>query len=353
MKIKNFVTIKWIFLSAISYCLSGTSLLAQDIHFSQYYASPLSLNPALTGFFSKQRDYRIAANYRNQWASIANPYVTYSGSADFQLYKNEFKNNDWLGGGIYFLKDKAGSGDLSMTKIHGSLAYHKSLHPKDDHVLSLGMQAVYANKSLDFNKLIFGNQLDDDGLNGQSNGEPITGNKINYIDLNMGVFLYTRLNQKLAFTSGVSLFHLLTPKESFLGNENNTLSIRPLYSIGSVISITDQIDLTPSLIYMRQQKAQEFHISVLANFRILTDEKSFLSEAILFGGLQFRGSNTDALVLVTGIEVKDVRVGISYDINVSDLTPATNGRGGVELSVIYLGAWREIKSEVIIPCFRF
>lgn len=327
--------------------------LAQDIHFSQYYASPLSLNPANTGFFSKKKDYRVAANYRSQWGSISVPFVTFSGSVDAIALKDKFKNNDWLGAGLIIFNDKAGDGNLTTTKVQLSGTYHKSLDKWDRNILSFGIQPAYIIKSINFSKLVFGNQLDNDGPNGQPSNEPVAASSISYFDLNAGFAWFLRTSDRLSFSIGISAFHIVQPRESFLSIVNNRLAMRPLLNANSVITINDKIDFVPGCMLMKQKGATEIQISAIGNFKILSSYDVWLSEAIVFAGLQFRAGNTDAAILVAGTEIKNVRVGISYDINVSTLVPASNYKGGIELSVIYLGAIGQTVTDVLVPCFRF
>src|SRR6476661_4653927 len=97
---------------------------AQDLHFSQFFNSPLVTNPANTGFIP-EGDYRLGVNYRNQWASItAFPYKTMSAFGDVQVMPNQ-ENTGWLGVGGLILRDVAGTGSLTSTKIYGSVAYHQ------------------------------------------------------------------------------------------------------------------------------------------------------------------------------------------------------------------------------------
>src|SRR5215218_5930616 len=118
---------------------------AQDLHFSQFFNSPLTTNPANTGFIP-DGDYRLGANYRNQWSSIMTvPYKTMSIFGDAQLLKDRMENG-WIGVGGVILKDVAGSGNLTSTKIYGSVAYHQLLG--DSSLLSLGFNAGYANKRI-------------------------------------------------------------------------------------------------------------------------------------------------------------------------------------------------------------
>src|SRR5882762_6792269 len=106
----------------------GSALLmqAQDLHFSQWFNSPLTTNPANTGFVP-DADYRLGANYRNQWSSVMSvPYQTMSIWGDAQVFRNRIQSG-WLGLGGVILHDVAGSGSLTTTRVYGSIAYHQML----------------------------------------------------------------------------------------------------------------------------------------------------------------------------------------------------------------------------------
>src|SRR5688500_14265536 len=100
--------------------LAAITANSQDLHFSQWYNSPLTTNPANTGFIP-DADYRMAANYRNQWSSIMSmPYKTMSVWGDVQLFRDRIESG-WLGAGGMILRDAAGSGSLTSTKVYGSV----------------------------------------------------------------------------------------------------------------------------------------------------------------------------------------------------------------------------------------
>ncbi len=106
--------------------ITAMSASSQDLHFSQFFNSPLTTNPANTGFLP-QSDYRIGANYRTQWAQTAGvPDKTFSVFADAQVLREKIENG-WFGIGAVLLSDRAGTGNLVSNKIYGSVAYHQEL----------------------------------------------------------------------------------------------------------------------------------------------------------------------------------------------------------------------------------
>src|SRR5688500_8005409 len=140
--------IKFIFFTILA---SAYSLSAQDIHFSQYNTSPLTLNPALTGFYTG--DYRITFNYRSQWGSFTDPYRTLAASFEVSAFKGKLKN-DHLGIGLSFSNDKSGEIELGTNYITLSAAYRKTLGyaVRKKHALLLGVQTVFLKQNLNSEK---------------------------------------------------------------------------------------------------------------------------------------------------------------------------------------------------------
>ena len=130
---------------------------AQDVHFTQFTASPLIVNPAFTGNFSGQ--WRASAIYRDQWRSVTSPFQTYAASFDAPIV-NDLTIDDYLAGGIQMYNDRAGDGNLSNLSALASIAYHKFLGKNVDKVLSVGFQGGYTQKSIDLSRLYFGNEFD-------------------------------------------------------------------------------------------------------------------------------------------------------------------------------------------------
>ncbi len=322
---------------------------AQDIHFSQFYSSPLTLNPASTGLISSK--FRIAANYRDQWASISAPYRTFSGSFDLPfLYKQLHKN--YFGAGIILLSDKSGTGELSNQSIYLSLAYHQKIgkgkNPK--HYLSIGSQAGYVQKSVNINKLVFANQYDPSTkvFDLVSRETFQAASTFGYADFNAGAMWSSYLSENFSVYAGATMHHLTKPAESFLVfNSNNLLNDLYTFHIGTKIGINDYVYISPTLIYLAQTQSQEFTIGSSIGFQVNEDKKA--PTAFYFGAYYRLG---DAAVALVGFESNLTRVGFSYDFNVSSLRAASSYRGGFEMSLVYEGNPKTSPRKVIY-CPRF
>ena len=338
---KTFTTL----LLFVGCCILGR-LVAQDIHFSQFYASPLTLNPALTGVIDGS--YRVAGIYRNQYRSFTTPYVSYSASYDMKLLQ-KYTKNDVFGVGGVFVGDKSGDGALNMYSGMISLSYHKSLGKKHNHFLGLGIQAGYTQKSVNWATLTYPDQhigVSDFTL---PTGESGLKSTVSYFDLQAGFLHQSWVKEEIGIFTGLSIYHLTNPQESFSSSEMR-LQNRITAHAGAYIKVVKHFYLTPNLIYQYQNKAQEFNIGT--GFEYHMDTKK--SPLILFIGLWDRISATDAFIVSAGIEYYKVRLSFAYDITTSSLTAATQSRSAFELALIYTGLFKSsgFNYPRLVPCPR-
>ncbi len=304
---------------------------AQDPHFTQFFASPMTLNPAFTGYFSG--DLRLSGNYRSQWRSIASPYITGTLAADFGILKNSIPYTDTWGAGILALYDKTGAGALTSNFIAASTAYHKGLDVEGNHTLGLGVQMALVQKRVDQSKLIFEQQIGDNGYDPSlPSGETISNTNISYLDYNVGLLYSGLVGESSNIYLGASYYHFTQPTETFLDNNNNRLSYRYTVHGGGSFPVNGGNRIHVSAHYMRQNQAVETTMGAAYGF-LLNDMPD--SPTIFYVGSWFRLK--DAVNPYVGLEFNSFKVGLSYDMNVSTLKPASNYRGGMEISVIYIG----------------
>jgi type IX secretion system PorP/SprF family membrane protein len=317
---------------------------AQDIHFSQYYFSPLSLNPANTGNY--KGDYRIFGNYRSQWRELDKAYNTYSAGGDMNFYPKNIN----VSPGLIFLNDRSAS-YLSVTKILPSLAVHFKVA---GFKLHFGVQPGLVIKALDFYKHSFPNQLNwNTGSfdNGLPNDEPNAGQRSTYFDLNAG-FAASRRFGKLEPEIGFALFHINRPNESFLSNSGNRLPMREAYNVGLSYSVTPVIILKGHSLYGYTTDATDW-VSGL-NVEYVLSRNAFFHNSV-FAGFMWRDGfkrNFDASIITAGFNYSHYTVGFSYDITMSELKTSVNGRGAFEIAFIYRAKSTRLTKR-IIPCERY
>jgi type IX secretion system PorP/SprF family membrane protein len=313
------------------------SLKAQvDPHFSQYYAYPLWLNPALTGVING--DTRISGNYKNQYAALNNAYQTTALSADF-------RPTSQIGVGLNVLNQKAGSAGFNYFSGYGTFSYGIRVSNDGNQRLSFGIQAGIINRSFDPNKLQLGNQYNpetgqyDPSMPGN---ESFQNTSATVFDAGAGVFYYDGDPMKTAnLFGGVSVGHLSRPKDPFsISGSDARIPLRYTVNAGIRIKASDFIDIVPHGIFIKQQYAQEKAIGGYTEFKLLND-RGFIAGAMY----RFK----DAAIANVGYHVNSLIVGASYDFNTSSLRRATNSAGGIELSVSYVFRKRISEPEPICP----
>lgn len=299
---------------------------AQDIHFSQFLSSPLTLSPGATGHFNG--DYRIAANHRTQWRSVTIPYQTFGGSFDM---RNSFKVQN-LGTGIAIYNDKAGDSEFSTLMVNLSGSYTIPISNDSLHYLTGGIQAGVSQRSINYNRLYFDNQFN--GIRYDSNlstGESFVREGYVKLNLNSGLAWTFTPKQRTRVMIGLTVFNLTKPKQTFYADPTIKLDRRLAIFGSAQIPIAEKMDVLPAIHIMSQGKYKEYIAG--SNLRYVLQNEFWKYRAIYAGAFLRAG---DAGYIVVGMEYNDLNVGISYDINTSGLRPASNGRGGLELSLIYV-----------------
>jgi type IX secretion system PorP/SprF family membrane protein len=318
--------------------------LAQDVHFSQYYFSPLSLNPANTGNY--KGDYRLFGNYRSQWRDLDKAYNTFSAGGDINL----FPKNVNVSPGILFLRDRSAS-YLSVTKILPSAAIHIKLAGFKLHA---GIQPGIVIKSVDFYEHSFPNQLNwgtgqfDKDL---PNTEPNAGQRATYFDLNAGVAASRKMG-KWEPEIGYAAFHLNRPSESLLADKNNKLPVRSAVNAGLSYQVKPNVILKLHSLYGYTTKANDW-VSGL-NVEYILSRKSFFTNSV-FAGFMWRDGfkrNFDAAIVTAGINYSHYTIGFSYDITQSELKTSVNSKGAYEIAFIYKAKSTRLTKK-IIPCERY
>jgi type IX secretion system PorP/SprF family membrane protein len=314
----------------ILFLLINTALRAQDPHFSQFFASPLTLNPAYTGKFDGS--FRVAGNYRNQWPTINNAFTTATASIDMPILANRLPEYDTWGVGILALNDQSGNKILNNNFIGVSTAYHKGLDENGYHQLTIGFQGSYASKRLDINRADFEDELTALGFTGVTSEVFNNTNEValNYFDFNTGLMYSGTTNGENSFYAGASVYHINRPKETFLGG-NYLLQPRVTIHGGGYIPVGQYKMFHGSFIHQRQVNAVETVLGGAMAFNVNYDEENPIE---LYTGLWYRFN--DAFIPYVGVEISGFRIGFSYDINNSSLNTASNGRGGTEISLIYV-----------------
>lgn len=320
------------YLFAFGLILSTVLLSAQDLHFSQFYAVPQQNNPAFTGFFKE--DIRANAIYKNQWQALGNTYNTIGAGVDAGLLKTKLKGSI-LGIGLNVFSDKAGDIDFSTNIVNLQLAYTQRLGYNAPSYLSLGFQAGATFRSVDLSKATFGNQFINNGYdNTLPNNENNLFTSYRFINMGLGVLWFYEPTDEVNLYVGAGMFNLLRPNQSFFSGVNEDLYHRYTAQMGAQIKFTDKISAKPAIFFQRQGPFQEMLLGSFITYDLNGGNKN--ADKLAFsGGLWYRLQ--DALIPTARLEYKDFNFTLSYDLNISSLTRASNANGGAEISIIYKG----------------
>lgn len=323
----------------------AASLHAQDLHFSQFFNSPLTTNPANTGFIP-DADYRLGANYRNQWSAVMTvPYKTISVFGDAQLLRNKLENG-WLGLGAVLLNDQAGSGSLTSTKIYGSVAYHQMLGLSS--LVSAGFNLGWANKRIDQSKLKFPDQFDGKFFdNSLPTSVFLTNNNVSYFDVHAGMNYAYFPDENIYINAGYSIQHVNRPRETFFNDQtiDNRIPMRHTGFVNAILKLNDRVIINPNAYFSTQARASELVFGLNANYNL-----SEYGEKQLLAGLYYRLG--DAIAPMVGFEIKNIQFAFSYDVTLSSLSKFNNYRGASELSIIKKGFYPDnVDRQSICPKF--
>lgn len=327
---------KRIFLPAAIFL--GVIVQAQDVHFSQLSETPLLLNPANTALGN---DFFAAINYKDQWRAVTAPYRTFNVGAGFALAKK--KNGNHLGLGFNVFSDKAGDGGMGTTT--GDLHFSGVVAANDNNFLSGGLSAGFGQRSLNYGKLYWDNQYD--GMQYDATlptGEPTTFANYGYFDLSAGLgWHYSEGHSTLSsndariFTAGIAVHHINRPVYSYYGDTDQKLPMNIVAHGNAAIGLKNHsLVLEPAYLLMFQGAHREINAGLM--FKYITQEASKYTgrknaSAVALGGYyRFK----DAIAAEARYEFSNWAIGMSYDINMSDLSTASHARGGLEISVRFL-----------------
>ncbi|MBL7747558.1 MAG: PorP/SprF family type IX secretion system membrane protein [Chitinophagaceae bacterium] len=320
---------------------------SQDLHFSQFMNSPLLTNPANTGFIP-DGDYRLGANFRNQWSSItAFPYKTMSAYGDVQTGNSE--STGWLGVGGVILRDVAGTGVLTSTKLYGSVAYHQMINAGS--LVSLGFNVGWANKRINTSSLTFPSQWNGKFFDaGQIGTAPkLDANNINYLDMQVGLNYAYFPTDEIYFNAGFSAMHVNRPKETFFGTTSDSrIPTRYTGFLNGSFKVNDRVIVNPNVYASLQAKSYEIVGGMNVHYNLSGD-----GEKVLIAGAYYRYK--DAVIPMVGLGYKDINFTFTYDATMSELKTYNNGRGAFELSIVKQGVidrYRGNKRESMCPSFK-
>lgn len=298
-----------------------------DPHFSQYQHTPLWINPAKAGQIDG--DMRLIANYRNQWNSITNPFVTSSISYDTRVPKYFGKSCSYFGVGLYMLGDLAGDANFRTMMGEVALSYHQSLSRRGKPTyMSVGLMIGGGQRTFDATKLYFDSQYDGNTLvGGLPSGENFSRTSLLYLDISAGLNFAIAIGKKSGLSIGLGMYHLNRPNISFMDDAEERLYARTTLNVEGSFALgrDKKLFLQPTVVFMRQARHSEFVGGMIVKY--MTSDRVAIS-----GGALFRSS--DAISPMFRLDFKPIALAFSYDVNTSNLSRASNYNGSMEVTII-------------------
>ena len=335
------VTIIFIFI--IGLIASSYTLLAQDIHFSQFFEAPLLRNPSLAGIFTG--DIRVQIVYRDQWNTVTNAYRTGSVNAEYKMPIG--KGDDFITTGLQILYDRAGTIGWTSAHILPALNYHKSLSNDHNRYLSLGFMGGPVQRWFDPSKMTTNSQYD-----GMGTGENLSKPRYTYLDGSVGMSFNSDMGDNPAnnFFLGAAYHHFNRPNKAFYRNANIELNPKWVFSGGLRFGVTDYAYLTFQADQTLQGGFKETVAGAMYGLKLGGDPEH--PDYTIHAGGFIRWN--DAIIPVVKLDYNPFSIAISYDVNISKLKLSSYGRGGVELSVSYIGFVNKDRSALsTLRCPRF
>lgn len=303
---------------------------AQDVHFSQIHATPMALNPAMTGVFEGTG--RFIGNYRNQWKSVTADYKTFMFSGDMNISGPTSNSILGIGGLIY--NDVAGDLDFTTNAAYGSVSVMQSFDGTGDHILSLGLQVGKVGNRFDPTKILAYDveyELLQDGVN-----------NLSYVDISAGMLWYMKFGGGEYLYLGGSMLHTNNPIVSFFAgtpDEQNALYRRFVFHGGANLNVSNNYTIIPNFIYMTQGPNRELTMGTfarMANRGAKADSPASFMLGAWFRAFAHNGAiSADAIIGAMRIDYTNMSFTFSYDVNVSTLGHISAGRGGPEVSLMY------------------
>ncbi len=321
--------------------LGSIRVQAQDIHFSQFYMSPLNLNPAMTGVMNCK--IRLVGNYRNQWSSVLRDraFNTYSASYDQRFPTGRY---DYFGVGATFWGDRVGTGNFATTqaKISGSYSRRMGGDRVRRHYAVVGAEVGVSQRSLNFQRLLFGTQHD-----GRGGGNPdlpsfepdYERDKFLFADMSAGLLWFSILDKDNSFYAGLAYSHLNRPNQSFGDGDYVPLYGKLTFHAGGDLALGSQMSVLPGVVTLFQ--GPSFQLNFGTSFRFTFQQNRYEEQSFQLGiwtrlaNRPEKGVLNDAIILSTRFDYNNFGIGFSYDINTSSLRNATNGNGSFEFSLLY------------------
>ncbi len=333
---------------------------AQDALFSQFYAIPVSLNPALAGTYEGR--YRLAGVYRDQWRSmLEEPFTSYGLGLDLKFNTDSRGiSKDFFSAGIYFQSDRAGILEYTLNQMFILGSYHKSLDNTGTQFIGGGFQIGMNQRNINFANATFQDQFN--GIDGYTLGtlELLPENNFAHSDFAAGISYINAPKKGTRFYAGVAVHHIIginnslffrDPDVEIMGlGERYNLPMRITGHVAASFPTYDLLHIQPRAMFATQGGSSHFNVGTIFKFFFSNLEKTTMYLGVYYrGGTGVNSWAADTPGFLVGYGLGDLQIGMSYDFSVNALNQYGRSRGSFELSISYFGFYED--EDDLCPSF--
>ncbi|MBI3134623.1 MAG: PorP/SprF family type IX secretion system membrane protein [Bacteroidetes bacterium] len=303
----------------------------QDKHFSMFAESPVYMNPAAAGFFPGNM--QLFTNFRMQWLPVSDtPYRTITAGTDWRM----LDNGSFMGAGVNFYNDYSGDSKYMINEVTFPINYAIEI-AKDNH-LAIGLQPGWYQRTIFNENLTWDNQWTGTAFNtSYSSNEVLLNENMNLsrFDISAGAYWYAHLSRQTKLSFGLAGSHLTKQRVNFMSEDSRLFRKLTLHGQCEFKQANSNLSIIPAFYGFVQGPNKELTLG--SNFRYLLRGSSrvtgyFEEIAISFGAYYRLG---DAIMANLIFDISGLSIGAAYDMNVSQLTVASNGFGGFEVFLRY------------------
>ena len=327
------------------------ALKGQDEHFSQFFALPIHMNPALTGAY--EGTYRMTAIYRDQWNSaLDSPYKTFAAGGDTRLDFDfgRLQTDDHFGLGLFFVSDRVAEFQAATNKISGYMSYHKKFGDRVPSYLGAGFKFGVIQRNINYDNITFQDQFNQIDDFDQPTSEVLPPNNIGAFDVSLGLNYYIKMESGTRYYVGVAAHHLTQPNISYFNRLQNpnpaldlsqTLPSKYVFHVSMDQELKYRFSLQPRLIYQSQADFQQLDFGSNIEYTFKSLESSLILGLWITGIDDLDGFHVENVTPLVGIRQGQFIFGFSYDVHLRDAFESTFGLNTFEFSIRFTGEYEE------------
>jgi type IX secretion system PorP/SprF family membrane protein len=302
-------------------------LFAQDVHYTQFFSAPFTINPAYAGVFEGTN--RLTSIYRQQWSNLGTPFTSSTLAFDTKAFSGDVYDQNPFNLGVQFQSEKSLKGAMIGNFITGVSSYHVPLNTEGTQSLGLGISGSYGKRRVDLSTLASASQFASGGFDlTLPSGEVALQNMKSFFSINTGLlYTYNNKEEGTFFDVGVGVFHANQPRQTFLYDKNDRVPMRLSAQLNLQRYVAFDLVMDFRLLY--QNQAENDYLSGGISLSKLLQEDA--DGSVLGIGCWYR--TDDAISPYVFTEINRFKIGFSYDIQINDIRKEAKPSSSIEFSL--------------------